>query len=89
MPAAIQCVPVDGPDGDVAAVVSILDRAEGAAGPAAPAVPIEQITDLVGSLIRSANPSAGDLARRLDGLAPPRRTSAITAISALLDALER
>jgi putative methionine-R-sulfoxide reductase with GAF domain len=91
LPNTIHCVPVDGIDGDVAAVVSILDRAESAAGSDAPAVPLERLTDVLAPMLGRGDDqgTAAALAERLAHLAPDRRDSAMTAVSALLDALER
>jgi hypothetical protein len=91
LPNTIHCVPVDGIDGDVGAVVSILDRAESPAGTDAPAVPLERLTDVLAPMLGrgDVDGAAASLAERLARLTPDRRASAMTAVWALLDALER
>ena len=91
VPASLQCVPVEDPDGDVAAVISVLDRSESPTGADAPAVPIEQITGLAAALLSrvGAVGSRAGVDTRLANLAPSRQARAVAAISAVLDALDQ
>ena len=91
VPGALHCVPVDGPDGDVAAVISVLDRTESPAGADVSAVPIERITELAALLLSGVDvggPPAG-IDGRLAGLAPARQARAVAALSAVLDAIDQ
>lgn len=82
VPSVIQCVPVDGPDGDVAAVLSILDGA-------AAAVPLETVVALVAELVARPGEGSDAIAQRLAALTPGARVKATVAFDAILDALER
>lgn len=86
LPSTIQCVPVDA-HGEVVAVISILDRAA-PDGRAEVPVPLEQLVELVAALVAPGDGSDA-LADRLDRLDPGDRAAAVTAIGAILDALER
>ena len=81
-PAVIQCLPVDGRDGEVAAVLSILDGT-------APSVPLGAVVALVADLIGRASDEPDTIGLRLARMAPDARAKATVAISAILDALER
>lgn len=86
LPSTIQCVPVD-VHGEVVAVISILDRATSDERADSP-VALERLVELVGALLASGDGGDG-VAARLDRLEPDDRAAAVTAIGAILDALDR
>ena len=93
VPAEMQCVAVHDSDGDVVAVISLLDRDHDDAAPRGETpVPLTAFTDVAAALLASTDAADADqheLVARLDRLPDRDRTRALTAIGALLDALER
>lgn len=92
VPTELQCIAVHDADGEVVAVMSLLDRDHDDAAPRGDAsVPLTAFTDVAASLLASTDASDGphEVVSRLDRLTERDRARALTAIGALLDAIER
>lgn len=85
IPASLQCVPVEGPEGEVVAVLSILDRAESPLGAGVAGVPMERVTEVIGALVA---PDA-DSAVPGSGVWSADRQRAAALLRSVLDDLER
>jgi signal transduction protein with GAF and PtsI domain len=91
LPDAIQVTPIVDADGDVAGVMSMLDRNLHGA-PADDPAGLATFAELAAPLLPRARPqqaSSLGLVDRLDRLGPSDRVAALTALEALLDAIER
>ncbi|MAT05386.1 MAG: GAF domain-containing protein [Acidimicrobiaceae bacterium] len=92
VPNAIQIVPILDADGDVTGVMSMLDRGHHDDVPNDPPFALPGFADLAAALLTRSQPDGGrvvEVARRLDEMSSRDRGAALTAISAVLDAIAR
>ena len=91
VPKAIQIMPILDGDGEVVGVMSMLDRGHHEGAPDDPPVALAGFADIAGPLLPHGRPDGdgADVAARLERLDPADRTAATTAITAVLDAIER
>ena len=90
VPDAIEIMPILDSVGEVAGVMSMLDRGHHEGAPDDPPVALAGFADIASPFLASVRPhDAHDVIARMERLDPANRAAAVTAVSAVLDAIER